>query len=91
MEESQEGKLIRLVYVTFFYLLYSMTDIVLLLLTLVQSVLNIFASQPSQTLRVFGASLGLYVNQIANYLSYQSNEKPFPFSEWPNIEDSSSK
>ena len=91
MEESQEGKLIRLVYITFFYLLYSMTDIVLLVITLVQSVLNIFASQPSQTLTAFGANLGLYVNQIANYLSYQSNEKPFPFSEWPNIEDSSSK
>jgi hypothetical protein len=34
-------------------------------------------------LKDFGKSLGIYLKQIAEFLSYASEEKPFPFSDWP--------
>lgn len=39
-----------------------------------------------------GQSLSIYLHQILLYLTYNSDEKPFPFSGWPtvpeyNIED----
>ncbi len=31
----------------------------------------------------FGASLALYVQTVILYLTFNTDEKPFPFSEWP--------
>ena len=71
-----------------FYCIYGFTDVVLLVIAIIQTVLNIFSNEPSQTLMRAGLSLGLYVKQITEYLTYASEEKPFPFSEWPEPNDS---
>ena len=34
----------------------------------------------------FGGKLGIYLRQIAHFLTYASEEVPFPFSEWPEQE-----
>ena len=31
----------------------------------------------------FGRSLSLYSQQIVSFLTYNSEQKPFPFTEWP--------
>lgn len=83
MREESEGKFIRLAYVVLFYLIYSISDVVLLVIAVLQSVLNIFTNEPSRTLTDFGSSLSTYLKQIAEYLSYSSEFKPFPFNDWP--------
>lgn len=83
---NKEGKVFRLLYVILFYIVFSFSDIVLLLLTLVQSVLVIFQGEPSRTLQRFGASLGIYLKQISEYLAYHSEHKPYPFADWPEPE-----
>ena len=71
-----------------FYELYvSITDLVLLLVVLTQTLLNMFSGEPSGSIQIFGKSLGVYLQQISEYLSYASDEKPFPFSDWPVVED----
>ncbi len=82
--EASENKLLRLVYIVLFYLIYSVTDFIFALITVVQSVLNLLAGGPSESLREFGSSLSIYVRQIGDYLSYSSEQKPFPFSDWPD-------
>ena len=85
--DTKDHAILRVLYVIIFYLIYGLTDIVLLFITLVQTVLNLFGSGPSQSLRLFGSSMGQYVDQITQYLSYASEEKPFPFSDWPAPEN----
>jgi len=60
-----------------------MTDIVLLGIALVQTFLSFFSDGPSESLQRFGSSLSVYVKQISEFLSYASEEKPYPFSDWP--------
>lgn len=79
--------MIKILYLILFYLIYRITDLVLLLVLLVQTVLNIFSGEPSASIKLFGKSLGLYLQQISEFLSYASEEKPFPFSDWPLIEE----
>lgn len=86
MEESNENKLIRILYVVLFYVIYSFTELLLLGITIIQTALNLFTGEPSNTLREFGASLGQYVKEIAAFLSYSSDTKPYPFSSWPDPE-----
>ncbi len=76
---------IKILYLILFYLIYRITDIVLLLVLLVQTILNIFSGGPSESIKEFGKSLGIYLQQISEFLSYASEEKPFPFSDWPEL------
>lgn len=84
MKEQSEGKLFRLVYVVLFYLVFSISEFILLCIAVVQTILNILTDEPSETLREFSASLAIYVKQIVLYIGFVSDEKPFPFADWPN-------
>lgn len=86
MASVEEHKILRVAYVIFFYFIYGLTDFLLLLIAITQTLLNLFNGGPNQSLQAFGASLGLYVKQIAEYVSHAHDEKPFPFSDWPNAE-----
>jgi len=77
--------MIKILYLILFYLIYRITDVILLLVLLVQTILNIFSGEPSQSIKEFGKSLGVYLQQISEFLSYASEEKPFPFSDWPVV------
>lgn len=57
---------------------------VLVLVAVVQLVLFIATDQPHERLRGFGRGLGRYLAQIAGFVSFDSEELPFPFSDWPN-------
>lgn len=76
---------IKILYLILFYFIYRITDVILLLVLLVQTILNIFSGEPSDSIKSFGKSLGLYLQQISEFLSYASEEKPFPFSDWPEL------
>lgn len=52
-------------------------------LALVQLLLSIVTDGPNERLQHFGRHLGRYLGQITDFLSFASEEIPFPFSDWP--------
>ena len=78
------SSVIKILYLILFYLIYRITDLVLLVVMLIQTGLSIFSGEPSDSIKGFGKSLGVYLQQISEFLSYASEEKPFPFSDWPD-------
>ena len=50
---------------------------------LIQFVLALAKDTPSSRLMAFGRSLGRYQGQIAIFVSFATEEPPFPFSDWP--------
>lgn len=55
----------------------------LLVLALVQLVLSAATDGTNARLRGFGRGLGRYLAQIALFVSFESEELPFPFADWP--------
>jgi len=78
--------MIKVLYLFLFYMIYGLTDLVLMAITIIQTLLNLFTGEPSESLKSAGRSLGVYVKQISEYLSYASEQKPYPFSDWPQVE-----
>lgn len=78
--------MLKVLYLFLFYLIYGLTDVVLMVITIIQTLLNLFTGEPSESLQSAGRSLGVYVKQISEYLSYASEQKPYPFSDWPQVE-----
>ena len=55
----------------------------LALAALIQFVLALISETPNTRLIAFGQSLGLYLSQIAGFVSFGTEEVPFPFNAWP--------
>lgn len=53
------------------------------LLVVFQFLTKLFTGELNQQLRRFAAPLSRYVSQILSYITFQSDERPFPFSPWP--------
>jgi hypothetical protein len=59
---------------------------VLCIVTIIQFVMALLGDSPNARLISFGRSLGNYLRQIVTFLTFATEEMPFPFSEWPAAE-----
>jgi hypothetical protein len=57
---------------------------VLFVVVVLQFTFVLLGSAPNARLLAFGRSLGSYVQQVVNYQTFNTEEKPFPFSDWPS-------
>jgi len=62
---------------------YQLASTLLLFVAIIQFILVLVSETPNQRLSAFGRSLGRYQAQNANFVSFASEELPFPFAEWP--------
>jgi hypothetical protein len=75
---------LRTIYTVIFIVVIRLLDLVLLLSTLVQWVSRLLTGHPHKELGGFCQALGIYYQQVVHYLTGCSDEKPFPFREWPS-------
>jgi len=73
----------RLLFMILFVALWSISRIVVLAVVVLQFFWVLLSGQTNARLLSFGLSLATYSYQIIVYLSYNSEEQPFPFSDWP--------
>jgi hypothetical protein len=64
-------------------LAYHITGTVMFIVTVIQFVVMLLAGKPNDRLVSFGRSLGRYLQQIVNFLTFATEEMPFPFNDWP--------
>ena len=62
---------------------FHISTTLLALVAIVQFVLALVSDTPNARLIAFGQSLGLYLSQIADFVSFGTEEVPFPFNAWP--------
>jgi len=74
----------------FFMLLMSLalhvSVTLILVVAVIQFVMMLLNDTPNARLLAFGRSLGRYLQQIAYFLTFASEEIPFPFNDWPSSE-----
>lgn len=78
---------IRVLFMLIFGLvLYLIIVPVALVLALGQALFTIVTGDENENLRKFGAALSQYVYQVLRFLTFNTEEKPFPFSDFPGID-----
>lgn len=73
----------RLIYLILYGIIYRVAGIVLFAITIIQFVKALLTGSPFEQLQSFGGALAEYNRQLVAFLSYQSDEKPFPIGPWP--------
>ncbi len=70
-----------------FMALYAISRPVVFAVIALQFLWMLFTADKNQQLAVFGHSLALYTCEIIDYMTYNNEEKPFPFEgTWPTGE-----
>lgn len=65
-------------------LAYQLASTLLFCVAIIQFVLMLVNDEPNTRLSALGGSLGRYQGQIANFVSFVTEEPPFPFADWPS-------
>ncbi|TCV83387.1 DUF4389 domain-containing protein [Sulfurirhabdus autotrophica] len=64
-------------------ILFSLAGTVLFVVAVFQFVCVLAGNEPNTRLLVFGRSLSVYIQQLVDFQTFNSEVKPFPFSDWP--------
>jgi len=75
---------LRLLFMILFLALWSISRILVLAVVVVQFFWVLLTGDTNQRLLALGGSLATYSYQIIAYLTYNTEEQPFPFSDWPD-------
>lgn len=81
---------LRLVYMLLFAVLLYVAGLVMGVVIVLQFLFALLTGSPNGNLRQFGESLALYIYRVLEFLTYSRDDKPFPFSDWPDATVSSS-
>lgn len=73
----------RLIYMVLFAIFLQLASVVMTVLVVVQFLFALITGSDNINLRKFGDSLSIYIFSVLQFLIYNSEEKPFPFSDWP--------
>lgn len=87
MEENLKSKStwLRLVFMVIFYALISVAAGVTTVVVVLGFFWLLFTGEANQRLKSAGQGLATYLSQIIRYLTFNSDDKPFPFDmEWPS-------
>jgi len=85
---KQQSTWIRALYMLLFALFYSVAEIVLFAVVVVQFFFKLFTGQTNPRLLMLGQSIATYIYQIIQFLTFNSDYQPYPFGPWPKGEPS---
>ena len=74
---------IRGLYMLLFLVIGSFAVTIIGAIAIFQFVMTLITGAQNTHLLTFSQSLALYFYQMAQFLMYTSETKPYPFSEWP--------
>jgi len=74
----------RLLFMILFSILYSAAEVVLAVVVLYQFLSILITADKNEKVLSFGAQISTYAYQIFSYLTFNTENKPFPMSDWPS-------
>lgn len=75
---------LRLLFMILFFALWSISRVVVFAVVVLQFFWVLFSGEANSRLRHLGHGLATYSYQIVRYLTFDTDDQPFPFSDWPS-------
>ena len=83
MEEFKKASGERLLYTIFFVVITKIVSLIICVVVIAQFLYSWIGNSLNEKLLSFSASLSEYAKQLIAYISFNSDEKPWPMGEWP--------
>jgi len=82
-QSQRESIILRVLWMLVFLVIWQLAELLLGGLVLVQLIYRLIYGAPSASLMNFGDSLSQFLAQIGRFGSFHSDQKPWPFADWP--------
>lgn len=80
---ERESLILRAIWMLVLFFVWQLAEVVLLVVVILQLIMRAFDGQPNAALQGFGDSLSQYVAQIGRFGTFNTDQKPWPMSDWP--------
>ncbi len=77
----------RVLYMAIFVIIFNIVELLIAALVIFQVLVLLFTGEKNQRLLGFGSMLSLYAYRMLQFLTFNSEEKPFPFADWDSEND----
>lgn len=77
---------VRLVFMLLFAVIFYVSEFVLFAVAALQFLFMLFSGETNERLTRFGLNLARFIQQVAQFLTCNTEVMPFPFSDWPDEE-----
>lgn len=76
---------VRLLFMAVFWFVFGLLHCVLAVVVGVQFLIVLVTGSPNERLVKFGYELGIYYHDIVVFVTFKTEAKPFPFSDWRQV------
>ena len=85
MSNQYEGKegWMRVLFVALFWVIFYFSQFIVALVVVAQCAFALITGGPNTQLLSFGDNLSQYVQQILRYITFNTDQRPFPFTDFP--------
>jgi len=80
----QRSTWIRLLYMIILAVAWTIAEIILIAIAVLQFLMLLFTGKPIDDLKTFGQSLAAYMAEIVRFQTFVSEDLAFPFASWPS-------
>lgn len=82
-QAGNSSRWLRALYMILFAVLFKAAEFVMWVVVVFQLVITLATDSPNERLQRFGKQLSICVCGLWMFLTYNTEKKPFPFSDWP--------
>lgn len=90
VDSDRRSLWLRALYMVLCVIFYGLAEAVLTVVVIVQFFILLFTGSAQPGLLQLGSQLSLYNYQIVRYLTFNSDDRPFPWGPWPDDESANS-
>jgi len=76
----------RLLYMLLFVFIYGVAEVVVTAIVVAQVLFKLITGSVNERLLLLGKQTSKYIYDVLLFLTFNSEEKPFPFAVWPDVE-----
>jgi hypothetical protein len=74
---------LRGLYMLLFVVFFAVARLVLMVVVVLQFLVRLISGELNERLLDFGGSLAAYLYQVTRFLTFNQEQRPFPFADWP--------
>ncbi len=76
---------IRLVHMIVLVIAFNIAEFIVGAVVVFQFLSKLLTSKANEQLKTFGAEVGIYLSSIVRFLTFETEDKPFPYAPWAAI------
>ena len=83
--EREKPGIVRALYILLYLIIGRFISMVLFVIAITQYIYSWLTGEPNEKILQFTEGLSEYAKQLVSYVGFNSDEKPWPFGDWPDV------